>query len=386
MYNIRIVSIFLAIISMPIAGQCQTEQPSALKKFTDSLVNPIIAAYHIPGLSIAVTVNGKHTFMNYGLASKEKSSLVDEKTLFELGSISKTFTAALASIAETEGKLNLSSPVSKYLPELKNKAFDQIRLYHLGTHTAGGFTLQLPDEIKNENELMAYYNSWKPKYPVGTQRIYTNPGIGLLGVVAGKVLKTSFPIAMKKHVLDEIGLTNTFYDVPEALQKDYAQGYDKTDRPVRVNPAVLADEAYGVKSSSADMIKFIDAQMGLLPIKKSILKALENTRKGYFQTEFMTQGLIWEQYDFPVSLNQLQSGNSYDMIYKPNKVNELIPHQEAKSQVLVNKTGSTNGFGGYVMFVPSKKIGIVVLANKNYPNADRIDIAYKILAYIQKEK
>lgn len=361
-----------------------TLKGQTMKTCVDELAKPLMVDNEIPGLSIGITVNGKHSFYNYGVLSKDTAVKVTHGTLFELGSISKTFTASLASLSQMEGNLNLSDPVSKYMPELKNTVFDTIKLYNLGTHTAGGFPLQLPDEITNDKQLINYYKIWKPDYPVSTYRLYTNPGIGLLGVIAGKTMKQPFVKAMTDNIFVKMGLKNTFYKVPSEYMGEYAQGYNKTNDPVRVNPAILADEAYGIKSCTKDMLTFVDANMGIGNVENNLSVALMNTHTGYFKTKEMTQDLIWEQYNYPVSLEQLQKGNSYDMIYKPNPVKEILPHQKPESRVLINKTGSTNGFGGYVMYVPSKKIGIVILANKNYPNSSRIKMAYQLLSYIEK--
>jgi beta-lactamase class C len=103
------------------------------------------------------------------------------------------------------------------------------------------------------------------------------------------------------------------------------------------------------------------------------------THVGYFNVAPMTQDLIWEQYPYPVALTSLLDGNSPQMLLQPVAVKAIVPPKLPMQNVWLNKTGSTNGFGTYVAFIPSKRLGIVLLANKNYPIADRVVAAYRIL-------
>jgi beta-lactamase class C len=93
----------------------------------------------------------------------------------------------------------------------------------------------------------------------------------------------------------------------------------------------------------------------------------------------MTQDLIWEQYPYPVALENLLEGNAPAMIMNATPVAQLKPPQPPRDDVWINKTGSTNGFGTYVAFIPEKRLGIVILTNKNIPNGARVTAAYRIL-------
>lgn len=362
------------------------EASTNINTLVDSLAKSLMSENKIPGMSIAVTVDGKHSFFNYGIISKESNKPVTNQSLFELGSISKTFTVTLASLSQINGNLDMQSPVSNYLPHLKNTVFDSVKLYYLGTHIAGGLPLQLPDNITTDEQLMNYYKTWVPLYAPGTKRVYSNPSIGLLGIIAGKTMNETFTKAMTDHVFSKIGMSNTFYDVPQNKMGDYAQGYNKEDKPVRLNPAVLANEAYGIKSCTQDMLKFVDRNMGVGNLDAQLSKALEATHTGYFTTGVMTQDLIWEQYNYPASLSQLLEGNAAEMAYKASDIKPLVPPMKPQPNVVINKTGSTNGFASYVIYIPSKKIGIVILANKNYPIKPRVETAYKILSYLDNPK
>jgi beta-lactamase class C len=133
-----------------------------------------------------------------------------------LGSISKTFTATLAAYAEVEGKLSLYDNVSDHMPELKGSAIGNTRLLDLGTHTAGGFPLQLPDDVKTQKQLIAYYRAWKPQFARGTYRKYANPSIGLLGVVTAKTMGASFE-TLAESLFHDLGLQRSYIAVPRPI-------------------------------------------------------------------------------------------------------------------------------------------------------------------------
>jgi beta-lactamase class C len=338
----------------------------------------LMRQYRIPGLAIAVTANGERRFYNFGVASRATQARVTSDTLFEIGSISKTFTATLATYAQTEGRLSLADSPSKYLPQLRGSSFDEVTLINLGTHTAGGFPLQVPGEIRNVEQLMDYFKAWRPTYAAGTRRTYANPSVGLLGLAVAASMKTPIDDAMEK-LLYSLGMRDSYINVPASEMPRYAQGYDREDAPVRASPGVISAAAYGVRTSARDLIRFVELNLGRAPEEPGLQRAILDTHTGYFQLGPMTQDLIWEQYGYPVELNALLDGNSGKVVSETNPVVALKPPQPPREAVWINKTGSTNGFSAYVAFVPAKKLGIAVLANRNCPSEPRVRLAHRIL-------
>ncbi|WP_122579951.1 class C beta-lactamase [Pseudomonas viridiflava] len=359
------------------------EQNPRLDDFVRENASKVMQENGIAGLSIAITHNGKQQFYTYGKASKDAVQAITPDTLFELGSISKTFTATLATWAQANGQLSLTERIDTYVPQLRDTRLGKVPVFNLGTHTAGGFPLQFPDKVQTTGQMMAYFKAWQPDYLPGTYRSYANPSVGLLGLVAARSMKVPFDAAMQQRLLPALGLKNTYLTVPEAQMSRYAQGYNKLDEPVRVNPGVLASEAYGVKSSSRDVLAFIEANMGRGQYDAPLQQALKDTRTGYFKVGGMTQDLIWEQYPMPVKLDTLLEGNASSMVLQTQKAEPITPPLAAQSNTWVNKTGSTNGFGGYVAFIPEQQLGIVILGNRNYPNEERVKLAYRILNQVQ---
>nr|WP_307729947.1 class C beta-lactamase [Massilia sp. H6] len=368
----------IAVCSSLLPYGAAAADDASLRAVVDAAVVPLMAEHAVPGMAVAVSVDGQTWFYNYGLASRETQTPVSQDTLFELGSISKTFTATLATYAQGQGALSLEDHPGKYLAQIKGSALDQARLFELGAYAAGGLPLQMPETVSDLPQAMAYFSTWKPHAAPGTVRRYSNPSIGLFGHIAALALKTDFAQAMEGIVFPQLGLRHTYVNVPPGAQAHYAWGH-RDGKPVRVGPGVFAAEAYGVKSSSADMIRYLQANIDPARLLGPMARAVAATHLGYFDMGPMVQGLGWEQYPYPVTLTRLLEGNGEAMLRQANAAKALVPARPPVEPALFNKTGSTGGFGAYVLFVPQKKLGIVMLANKNYPIPARVKAAYAIL-------
>jgi beta-lactamase class C len=372
-------TIFCILCVVSVASRAADKNQDRMRNIVDSATRAVMVKDNIPGMAVGITIADNTRVFNYGLASREPRKPVTDDTLFELGSVSKTFTATLASWAEINNQLSLSEKVGKYLPSLQNSQFGSVSLLNLGTHTPGGLPLQVPDGIRSEDQLLQYFKGWRPAYAPGTYRTYNNPGIGTLGVITAESMGQDFTVLMEQRLLPALGMTSTFINVPASRMANYAQGYTKEDKAVRMSAGVLSSEAYGIKSTAADMIRYVQANMNLVKVDGKLQRAIANTHKGYFKAGVMTQDLIWEQYSYPVELKTLLEGNSPEMIFDPSPVTEIRPPQTPQENDWINKTGSTNGFGAYVAFVPAEHLGIVILANTSFPIEDRVTVAYKLL-------
>jgi beta-lactamase class C len=361
------------------------DRASEIAVAVDRAFRPLLEEYDVPGMAVAVTVDGQQYFISYGVSSKDRNTPVTKDTLFEIGSVSKIFTATLALYAQALGRISLDDHPGRYMPQLSRSAIDEASLLNLGTYTAGGLPLQFPDAVTNHAEMETYFQQWKPSAAPGAERRYSNPSIGLLGHVTGLAMKGDFADMIETELFPRLGLRHSYVRVPAAEMEDYAWGYDKANEPIRVNPGVFDAEAYGVKSSAADMIRFIENNIRPDRLETTIRRAVEGTHLGYFEIGEMVQGLGWEQYPYPIPVDRLLAGNSATMVMEANPASRLTPPRTPSKPTLFNKTGSTNGFGAYVAFVPDKRIGIVMLANKNFPTPTRIAAAHAVLERLSQE-
>jgi beta-lactamase class C len=372
----------LCLAVLPADSQAIAEENSGIGAVVARTIEPLMKRYGIPGIAVGIVANGQSHVYDYGVASTVTKAPVNGATLFEIGSVTKTFTATLASYAQVTGKLSLPAPASTYLPTLRGSGFDRVSLVNLGTYTAGGLPLQVPGGISDQRQLMTYLRRWKALYAAGTQRTYSNVSIGLLGTIVAKSEGVPFGHAMQRTLLAPLRMDHTYLDVPSVEEGNYAQGYTSAGKPIRMAPGVLGPETFGIRTTAADLLRFVEANMLMLHIDPLLQRAITQTHTGYYRAGAMTQDLIWEQYRYPVDLERLLEGNSIRMLYESNPVVALHPPLAPRDDVWLNKTGSTNGFASYVAFVPGRHVGIVLLANKSYPIAARVKAAYDLLRQI----
>ncbi|MGG7670319.1 YRC family class C beta-lactamase [Yersinia sp. J1] len=371
----------LLVASGSVFATPQTEKK--LSGIVNNVVIPLMKEQAIPGMAVAVIYQGQPYYFTWGMADIAGKQPVTQQTLFELGSVSKTFTGVLGGDAIARGEIKLSDPVSQYWPALSGKQWEGISLLNLATYTAGGLPLQVPDNITDEASLQNYYETWQPQWEPGTKRLYANASIGLFGKLAVKPSGMSFEQAMNKRVFQPLNLTHTWIQVPQREEKHYAWGY-RDGKAVHVSPGMLDAEAYGVKSSIEDMASWVRANIAPSEVTDaSLRKGILLAQSRYLQVGDMYQGLGWEMLNWPMKAAIAAGGSDNKVALAPLSATEINPPAPALNASWVHKTGSTGGFGSYVAFIPEKNLGIVMLANKSYPNPARVEAAYRILEALQ---
>jgi len=361
------------------AGNTPKEQE--IKKLVDQNFKPLLEKYDVPGMAVGVIQNNKKYETYYGLQSVQDKKAVNSSTIFELGSVSKLFTATAGGYAKTKGTISFKNTPGKYWKELKNTPIDQVNLLQLATYTSGNLALQFPDEVQTDQQVLTFFKDWKPKNSIGEYRQYSNPSIGLFGKVVALSMNKPFDQVLEKTIFPDLGLKHSYVNVPKTQMQNYAFGYNQENQPIRVNPGPLDAPAYGVKSTLPDMLSFVNANLNPQKYPKDIQRAINETHQGFYQVGTMYQALGWEEFSYPAPLQTLLDSNSEQIVMKPNKVTAISKEPSVK---MFHKTGSTNGFGTYVVFIPKENIGLVMLTNKRIPNEERIKAAYAVLNAIKK--
>ncbi|PPC02561.1 extended-spectrum class C beta-lactamase ADC-288 [Acinetobacter pittii] len=358
-----------------------TPKDQEIKKLVDQNFKPLLDKYDVPGMAVGVIQNNKKYEMYYGLQSVQDKKAVNNSTIFELGSVSKLFTATAGGYAKTKGTISFKDTPGKYWKELKNTPIDQVNLLQLGTYTSGNLALQFPDEVQTDQQVLTFFKDWKPKNSIGEYRQYSNPSIGLFGKIVALSMNKPFDQVLEKTIFPNLSLKHSYVNVPKTQMQNYAFGYNQENQPIRVNPGPLDAPAYGVKSTLPDMLSFIHANLNPQKYPKDIQRAINETHQGFYQVGTMYQALGWEEFSYPAPLQTLLDSNSEQIVMKPNKVTAISKEPSVK---MFHKTGSTNGFGTYVVFIPKENIGLVMLTNKRIPNEERIKAAYAVLNAIKK--
>jgi CubicO group peptidase (beta-lactamase class C family) len=210
-----------------------------LAEFMDDLHEPIqkeMRKRSVPGLSLGILYNGSLASTAFGVTNIEHPLEVNDQTLFQIGSISKTFVSTAVMRLVEMGELSLNAPIRKYLPGFKvtdDVATSKASIWHLLTHTAGwegDFFIDTGSGIDALSRFAAEMASLKQLVPFGSTWSYNNAGFNLLGRIIEVVANLRFQDAMKTLVFEPLGLTNCFFEARDVITNRFAVGHMESAR------------------------------------------------------------------------------------------------------------------------------------------------------------
>lgn len=215
-----------------------------MDKQVDEIARPYIQKLNTVGLSIGIIKNGQISTYNYGETARGNNQLPTANTIFEIGSITKTFTATLLAWYANEGKIKLTDPITKYLPDSvkTNIVLGGITLQQLSNHTSG--LARIPENLqfdsagaanpyKNYNKrlLYAYLKKCKLNSNPGEQYAYSNLGVGLLGTILSQVSGKTFDQMVQEIICVPLGIKNTVQHLSPTQQSNFTKVFSQYGDP-----------------------------------------------------------------------------------------------------------------------------------------------------------
>lgn len=226
----------------------------------------------VPGVSVGILKGARRHTNGYGVTNVDHPLEVDDDTLFQIGSTTKTYTATAAMRLVQQGKLDLDAPVRRYLKDLrlKNKEAEQkATLLHLFTHTGGWLGDYFTDEGRGEEALAkAVGGMSKVKHltPLGEVWSYNNAGFYIAGRIIEKVTKQPYETAIRELLLEPLGMESSFFFAEEVMTYRVAVGHvTNRTKPQVARPWALArtaNPAGGIISGVKDQLTWAAFHMG----------------------------------------------------------------------------------------------------------------------------
>src|SRR5438034_2517290 len=335
----------------------------------DAFIARSLKEYQVPGAAVAVVKDGKAILLKgYGVRDATKPGAVDENTIFQLASVTKTLTPAAAATVVDEGKLDWDKPIFNYLPEFVG--YDPYMTRWLTERDLlaqrTGWPAYTGDQLDSfgydRAEILRRLRFFKPRYSLREVAQYSNPGFFVAGEVAARVSKQSWNELVEKRLFAPLEMSRSG-TVIKALQDSNATAAHALvdEKPVVVEPSNLdvTGAASSGTSTAADMSKLMLMFLNKGTYNgKRILKAetVEEIfkRSMVSKIDFTDLPPISDKTGFYYGLGV----GSYD----------YAGHQ------IIEKGGALAGVRTTLVLVPDKNAGIVVLANLNltaFPEAVR---------------
>jgi serine-type D-Ala-D-Ala carboxypeptidase/endopeptidase len=251
---------------------------AAFQKILDARVAPA------PGLGIIAGIvdHGRVTIAKAG--STGNGVPLDEHIVFEIGSVTKTFTATILASMVRDGTVRLDDPLAKYLPasvHMPARNGKSITLLDLATQHSGlprlpsNLDTGTPDPYAHygTKELYAFLNGYTLTRDPGADFEYSNLGVGLLGVALANAAHTTYPVLLRRRVLAPLGMTETSVATPGSTRARLAAPHTSEGEPAHNWTFDALAPAGGITSTVADMLKYVRCNMGEGPLGQTCLFA-----------------------------------------------------------------------------------------------------------------
>jgi CubicO group peptidase (beta-lactamase class C family) len=311
------------------------------------------------GIVVGIVDSTGARVVSHGALAKGDTRKLDGGTLFEIGSVTKVFTALLLAEAVARGEVSLADPVAKYLPNtvrVPERNGRVITVQDLSTHMSG--LPRLPTNLtpKDANDpyadytvaqMYAFLSDYSLPRDIGSQFEYSNFGAGLLGHALSLRAGTTYETLVRTRILEPLGMTSTTITLSPSAKTNMAIGHNAALEPVANWELSTLAGAGALRSNANDMLKFIRAVLGQAPSPLAPAMAAMMKERRSAGAPTMEIGLGW-------------------MVLK------------ALGPDLIWHNGGTGGYRSFLGYNPATGVGVVVLSNTSTP-AGVDDIGFHLL-------
>jgi len=353
-------SIFLFLISLLFVSNIWSQDRANLQKEIEKIIHydTEIKLSETPGFIIGVKYQDSVFYFGYGSISKDVDQVPNEKTIFEIGGLTKTFTSSLVSILVEEGKMEFDKPLNDYLSASeKNEETQLITIDQLLTHTSRLPRMPLEfgvKEIEGNNpyahytkqDLMDFYKEYIPLEPKKKRKeknknkdnySYSHLNYALVEIAIESGQNSSFEKLLTDKILTPIELHDTRIELSKDQKKRLATGYTTSGQSTVPWTFQSFKASEGLKSTAQDLIKFAEAHIG--ESNSDLTKAFYATHEGRKKTS---------------RSKKVAAARGWHVI-SPKKYHDIVIH-----------TGNTNGHRSYLAFVKESETAVVILTNSEH--------------------
>lgn len=293
------------IIGMMTSGLMVVQaEPFNIEKIKNILESRVINGL-ATGMVIGLIADGQSEIISLGLSDKQSAQAIDANSIFEIGSISKTFTAIILADMVQKGEVELGDPVAKYLPEnvrMPERNGKQISLLDLATHRSGLPRLPsnlIPQNIENPyadysvEDMYDFLSGYSLTRDIGEKTEYSNLGIGLLGHVLALKAGLTYEDLLQRVILQPLLMDDSGIDISDAQMPRFTTGYNMVGRATMHWDLPTIAGAGAIRSTGADMMSYLLANMEMENGSLGDAMRMSHTIKSEFAGEDYKIGLAW---------------------------------------------------------------------------------------------